>query len=727
MNSNPHGTPPQREVIDLPPPRRVRARRGFSPALAAGLILGALVIGGGSGYLLSEAWKDRAALVRDEPSAQRDEEAGAAVEISAETVTALSEARLAVGLGKWLEARDACRQVLKLSPEHVEARAMLAVIEKHLEKARANVRVSASPEGVSIRVGDLAPQSSPAEFAAVPAGVYTLMVEKPGYVAVKRELRIQGNDDLELSGIELEKNVGHLEVSSVPAGVDFKIVKAADAPPAAGTGAGTEPAIEPVPQGEVVLKEGKTPAKIEELGEGEYTVLLSLPGFPTHQENVKVRHSRMSSVSHVFSSGGLRITSDPIGAEVWLTPADKTRNRMVGATPLNLPDLPVGRHQLELRYRDWPTIRRSVEVAEGTDQSLEFAWKRSLVSLVSDPPGAEVYLEGRRIGGTQVTPLQWELPEGSYDFTAKRAGLADVALSREIEAGESTEVRFAFRYGTISLNSQPPGAAVVSGGQPLGRTPLRRNHMPPGTYAFTLSKDQHRPVEVSGELLPGQTLEFNASLNFDPVPALSRDFATHLGAKMVWINELGGWVAETEVSQAAYQSVMGKNPSYYPGPELPVDSVTWYDAKRFCEKLTVIEQGRGTLPKGYAYRLPTDEEWTFFSSGELPAGSVFASLSDKKGPHAVGSSQPNHLGLRDVRGNVWEWCEDWYSLEIVNKASLLGVSVKREWAGTSRKVLRGASWLRSSASDLDPAYRLAVEPGSEDRSEVGFRVVLMRQ
>jgi formylglycine-generating enzyme required for sulfatase activity len=97
----------------------------------------------------------------------------------------------------------------------------------------------------------------------------------------------------------------------------------------------------------------------------------------------------------------------------------------------------------------------------------------------------------------------------------------------------------------------------------------------------------------------------------------------------------------------------------------------------------------------------------------------------REGPSPVGSLGPNEFGLFDVRGNVWEWCDDWYSLEIVSRAKSAGTSTNESWAGTDRKVLRGGSWNRSSASDLHRDFRYAMRPSTVGNHEIGFRVVLM--
>ncbi len=140
----------------------------------------------------------------------------------------------------------------------------------------------------------------------------------------------------------------------------------------------------------------------------------------------------------------------------------------------------------------------------------------------------------------------------------------------------------------------------------------------------------------------------------------------------------GYWLGKYEVTQAQYQAIMGTNPSYIKGVDLPVEQVTWYDATNFCAKLTARERAAGRLPAGYEYTLPTEAQWeyacragtmTSLNSGmdlsnaeECPemdkVGWYYYNSNDKT--HPVGQKQPNNWGLYDMHGNVYEWCLDWY-------------------------------------------------------------------
>jgi formylglycine-generating enzyme required for sulfatase activity len=137
------------------------------------------------------------------------------------------------------------------------------------------------------------------------------------------------------------------------------------------------------------------------------------------------------------------------------------------------------------------------------------------------------------------------------------------------------------------------------------------------------------------------------------------------------------YMGSMEVTQEQFQTVMGKNPSRFPGEKVkgdisdyPVDNVTWEDAVEFCRRLTEIPEEKSA---GYAYRLPTEAEWEY----ACRAGSTTAFFSDERSAsladfawyrsnsnghtHPVGSKKPNPWGLYDVHGNVSEWVSDWWA------------------------------------------------------------------
>lgn len=696
-------------TIELPPPRKTGPRRisdavwflwifaALASGLAAGIFMGKKLVPIRPVVVKAPA-QASPAPVPSVPAAPDPAPPSPAV------AEALAAAQTAATEGDWLRSRDLYQQILGLDPDHAVAKATLPWIEHHFATARGSVKVATVPPGATVRLGSLGAQPSPAEFLNVPFGNYQMEISLPGFETLTRAVTVD-RPALDLAAIDLSRSTGELRLSSVPEGVEFKLVRS--------------------DQARQLVKIGKTPATIAQLEEGEYQVMMALRGWPDYQENVRVQSNRKASVSHIFAQGGLKITSDPIEAEVWLTTDAALPARKLGLTPLSASELPVGRHRLELRYRDWTPIQRTVEVREGEAVELDFAWKRGTVSFSSDPAGARILLQDQPVGGGQAAPFIAEFPEGTYTFVAQHEGLDPVLREVEVRSDAPATARFDFAYGSVSIASQPPGASVVANGRPLGRTPFRLDVVRPGAQAFELSMPRHRPTTVSGEVKPGQRLTFDAQLVFDPAPKTQSDFANSIGLRLVWVNELHGWVGAHEVPQAAFEAVMRKNPSSIKGPDLPTQGVTWYDASRFCELLTASERSSGQLPNGYRYRLPTDQMWSVFSGNADLGQAVTSASSRRDGPAPVGSLPANDFGLFDVRGNVWEWCEDWYSLDIVSRAREAGTSINQSWAGTERKVLRGGSWNRSSANDLHRDYRYGMRPSTADNHEIGFRVVLM--
>jgi len=130
----------------------------------------------------------------------------------------------------------------------------------------------------------------------------------------------------------------------------------------------------------------------------------------------------------------------------------------------------------------------------------------------------------------------------------------------------------------------------------------------------------------------------------------------------------GFWMSDHEVTQSECQAVMGNNPSYFKGDlNRPVEQVRWDEAVLYCQKLTERERAGGRITAQQAYRLPTEAEWEYAARagttgaryGELDTIAWWSGNAGNQ-TRPVKQKAPNAWGLRDMLGNVWEWCSDWH-------------------------------------------------------------------
>ena len=230
-------------------------------------------------------------------------------------------------------------------------------------------------------------------------------------------------------------------------------------------------------------------------------------------------------------------------------------------------------------------------------------------------------------------------------------------------------------------------------------------------------------------------------------PTPPKAFTNTLGMKFVPVSgtEVAFCIWETRVKDyAAYAAANAgvdgnwKKPfgdKFKQADTHPVVNVSWEDANAFCAWLTKKELAEGKIKAGQKYRLPTDAEWSVAvglgrETGSTPeakngglrdvypwgkewpppkgAGNYGGSLNVDNYEYTspAGSFAANKLGLHDMGGNVWEWCEDWYR------------------SGNSYRVLRGASWNYYYPVDLLSSFRLNFTPGGRYYS-IGFRCVLV--
>jgi formylglycine-generating enzyme required for sulfatase activity len=168
------------------------------------------------------------------------------------------------------------------------------------------------------------------------------------------------------------------------------------------------------------------------------------------------------------------------------------------------------------------------------------------------------------------------------------------------------------------------------------------------------------------------------------------------------------WLGQHEVTQAQFVAIMGRNPSYHvpavagvtSTEDFPVENVTWYDAVEFCRRLSDTSDER---VEGRRYRLPTEAEWEYacrsgrstpyrWTARRQPGDSSgdAAGIEPPLPVTSVGRYPANEFGLHDMRGNVWEWCSDWFDRAYYSRSP---VDNPQGPENGFLKVVRGGDWI----------------------------------
>ena len=278
--------------------------------------------------------------------------------------------------------------------------------------------------------------------------------------------------------------------------------------------------------------------------------------------------------------------------------------------------------------------------------------------------------------------------DGSSLFNAGSSGYCWSSTPHESNSDYAYYLRFLSGFRNMSSYYRYYGYSVrpVCGG----------GSSTPSDETITVNGVSFKMIAVEGGTFSmGATSEQGSDADSDESPVHSVTLSSYS-------------IGETEVTQELWQAVMGSNPSYFSGyPQRPVECVTWNDCQTFITKLNQLT--------GKNFRLPTEAEWEYAArggnkskgykySGSNTIGDVAWYWDNSNSTHDVKTKAANELGIYDMSGNVYEWCQDWYG----NYSSNSQTNPTGPSSGSDR-VGRGGSWY-GDAGGCRVSYRYYSTP-----------------
>ena len=435
--------------------------------------------------------------------------------------------------------------------------------------------------------------------------------------------------------------------------------------------------------------------------DGEYSAMLA---YGSHTYKVEAGGYISKSGSFTIGKGDMTpISVSLVSALATLsvscpTPAVSlyVDKKSVGSLPWN-GNLKEGMHLLEVRKDGYRSQQKTIQLAQ--QQKLDVAFDalsaiQGNLSVNFKPFGSDVYVDGVKVG--QSPRVFNGVLVGNHNVEIRKSGYATSRQTVTISEGQTASIS-----GSLTSSTSSSSANTLS------------------SSGFSLSGNALTiPVKngISIEMVKVEA----GSFNMGATPEMENPYDSEKPVHRVTLTN-NYYIGKYEVTQALWQAVMGSNPSYFKGDDLPVEQVSWNDCQDFISKLNAMT--------GKRFRLPSEAEWEYAARGAKKSRGYQYSGSNtlgdvawyygNSGPkiHAVGTKQPNELGIYDMTGNVWEWCQDWFgSYSNSPQTNPIGA------ASGSGRVYRGGSW-GNSAGFCRSSCHFYDTPGYRD-CYLGLRLVL---
>ena len=541
-------------------------------------------------------------------------------------------------------------------------------------------------------------------------GNYTLEIKKAMYHDITENIEVKAGEPL-TKQYKLQPAFGGITIETSPE-------------------SGAEVTVDGTPTGKT------TPCTLGQLPSGEHLISLRREWYEPKKFRIIVEDGKSQNITQelIPTFVEVTITTNPI-ADIYIDMQKVGNGTYTGRVK-------TGIHTFEARKDKHHTDRKKEEIILDNIYNINLSPipKYGTLKVVSEPFDANITLNGKDSGTTPKT--FYDLLVGEYTLSLSKSGYATYAKTVTITEGETESINTKLSSTKqVTINSTPQGAKLYINNNYKGTTPITTG-LSFDNHKLKLTKDKYHDLQIS-KIVSETTNQFNFELEIIIPQTLTSSFGNiefifvkggtfRMGSNngdddekpihTVTVDDF--YIGKYEVTQKQWKEIMGNNPSYFKGDNLPVGNVRWNDVQKFIEKLN--------QKTGKNYRLPTEAEWEYAARGGVEtihessqtkyAGSNnigdvawYSSNSGSK-THAVGTKQANELGIYDMSGNVWEWCSDWYgSYSSGSQNNPQGAS-----SGSGR-VLRGGSWLLNT-SYCRIANRLGYYPGPSSGYD-GFRLV----
>ena len=581
------------------------------------------------------------------------------------------------------------------------------------------IKINSIPEGADIFINDIPlNKKTPLTNHSIAIGEYTITLSKPLYYNYKRSVTIKPNEDNKFT-FTLRPNFGSLQCIADKDLQDAVIF------------------IDEEEKGS--LNKLITPIKT-----GTHTLLVKKELYADYTTKFTIAdgEAKQLNIALTPTFGTILINTNPTNSSLFINKEKQPINTVIKK--------PAGNYFIEITNEKYYTIAKNIELTQQQQytETITLTPKTGNIEIITTPDEAEVWLNNTK--QTRTTPMVIrDVMVGDYGVEIKKNGYTSLQKNIIVKQHETAKINeILANTKTIQIQTNPANAQIQIDGKNIGVSPIQYSVDLQKNYTLTITKNGYKSLtkqitikeNFENELF---NLEKENNFIFKDLAKTEMVFVQGGTFTMGCNKEQGTdcydnekpvhqvtlsdyYIGKFEVTQGLWKKVMGKNPSNFKncGEDCPVESVSWDDCQTFISKLNQLT--------GKKYRLPTEAEWEYAARGGWDVAGNFQLQTKYAGSndlyevawydgnsdgktHTVGTKKPNALGIYDMSGNVWEWCNDWYGA-YSNKA----VTNPQGAKSGSARVFRGGGWYGGGYGRVSD--RNIYDP-SGSNSNLGLRLV----